>query len=223
MGRPKKSTPVLHEPEEEFNQDVPDEEPARVIDEEESDDAPEPNGGSISKAEAVRNALAEGHDKPGDIADFARKHYGLEISNQQVSAYKSQNKARQKNDGEETAGDEAAGDDQSAHSKTDLIRDAVQAGYEKPALGVGYIKKKYGVDIDAKYYSIIKGKLGKVGEQSASAPVAPAPQASRADSGQRRSSILERLNRCAPRQPVRRPEAAPADEGPLRRGLREDG
>ena len=78
--------------------------------------------------------------------------------------------------------DEPEANGQAGHSKTDLIREAVQAGYDKPALGVGYIKKKYGVDIDSKYYSIVKGKLGKVGEAPAAAaparkagPAAPTP------------------------------------------------
>ena len=57
--------------------------------------------------------------------------------------------------------DEPEANGQSGHSKTDLIREAVQAGYDKPALGVVYIKNKYGVEIDSKYYSIVKGKLGK--------------------------------------------------------------
>ncbi len=102
-----KKQAVRHVEPEEISQDIPDEEPARVIDEDESDDAPEANG--------------------------------------------------------------------SGQSKTDLIREAVQAGYEKPALGVGYIKKQHGVDIDPKYFSIVKGKLGKTGQKTASAPAAAAP------------------------------------------------
>ena len=193
MARSKKSTPALHESDDDFNQEAPDEEPARVIDEEDQDDAPEANG-KISKAQAVRNAQAEGLDKPGDIADFARTRYGLEITNQQASAYKAQAKARgKKDDAEErtVSHDEA---DQAGASKTDLIREAVQAGYEKPAHGVAYIREKHGVEIDAKYYSIVKGKLGKAGEQPASAPAAPAPQkaaaaAPRADQSKATGSV----------------------------------
>ena len=178
MGRPKKSVPTLHEPEEEFNQDVPDEEPARVIDEDEPEENDEPaTNGSISKAQAVRNALAEGHDKPGDIADFAKTRYGLDIPKQQVSAYKTQAKARAKKDGGEEPTASIDADDQAGGNKTALIREAVQAGYEKPALGVAYIKEQHGVEIDAKYYSIVKGKLGKAGDQAAAAPAAPAAQA----------------------------------------------
>ena len=75
MGRPKKSTPVLHAPEDDFSQDVPDEEPARVIEEDEADEQESATNGQMSKAQAVRNALAEGLDKPGDIVDFAKKRY----------------------------------------------------------------------------------------------------------------------------------------------------
>ena len=193
MGRPKKSAPVLHDPEEDFSQDVPDEEPARVIDEDEADEPEPATNGSISKAQAVRNALAEGLEKPGEIADFARKHYGLEITNQQVSAYKAQTKARaRKEDGPEEPTTSTDEDDQTGGSKTDLIRAALEAGYEKPALGVDHIKKKYGVDIDAKYYSIIKGKLGKSDEKPTEAPVAatPAPRAANATTPARTNGIL---------------------------------
>ena len=34
-------------------------------------------------------------DKPGDIADFARSHFGLDIPKQQVSAYKALAKKKQ--------------------------------------------------------------------------------------------------------------------------------
>ena len=105
----KKQSIKIAEPEEDISQEVPDEEPARIIDEEETDDSAEASG------------TPKG-------------------------------------------------------SKTELIREAVQAGYEKPAHGVAYIREKHGVEIDAKYYSIIKGKLGKSGEKEASAPAAPAPQ-----------------------------------------------
>ena len=100
MGRPKKSAPVLHEPEEDISQEVPDEEPARVIDENEADNTVE-SGGSISKAQAVRNAMAKGLEKPGAIAEFAKTRYGLDIAKQQVSAYKSQAKNREKKQGGE--------------------------------------------------------------------------------------------------------------------------
>ena len=66
---------------------------------------------------------------------------------------------------------------QAGHSKTDLIREAVQAGYEKPAKGVEYIKNKHGVEIDSKYYSIVKGKLAKAtSKDEASETETPEPK-----------------------------------------------
>lgn len=74
--------------------------------------------------------------------------------------------------------DEPEANGLAGHSKTDLIREAVEAGYEKPARGVKYIREKHGVEIDSKYYSIVKGKLGKSGDKPESAPAAVAPQRS---------------------------------------------
>ena len=53
-------------------------------------------GETPSKAEAVRRAMAAGLDSPGDIADFARSKFGLEIAKPQVSAYKAQTKAKER-------------------------------------------------------------------------------------------------------------------------------
>ena len=58
----------------------------------------------INKASAVRAALADGLDTPDDIAEFAKSRYGLEISNQMVSSYKSQAKARQAKQADEPKG-----------------------------------------------------------------------------------------------------------------------
>jgi hypothetical protein len=85
MGRAKKSAPKHVEPEDE-SQEAPEEEPAVVL---ESAFTP-----TISKAEAVRVALAEGLESPGDIHDFIKAKFGHEIPNQMVSSYKSQQKAR---------------------------------------------------------------------------------------------------------------------------------
>ena len=85
------------------------------------------------------------------------------------------------------------------YSKTDLIREAVQAGYEKPARGVAYIRETHGVEIDSKYYSIVKGKLGKAGEHPAGAPTAP-PHRSAAPA----------------------PSSGPASGGPVPSGLFDD-
>ncbi|QEH35540.1 hypothetical protein OJF2_40920 [Aquisphaera giovannonii] len=47
------------------------------------------SGKTITKAEAVRQALSAGMDAPGDIADFLKSQFGLEMSKPMVSAYKS--------------------------------------------------------------------------------------------------------------------------------------
>ena len=107
---------VSHVEPDEISQDVPDEVPARVLDE---DDAPETNG-------------------------------------------------------------------QAGASKTDLIREAVQAGYEKPSLGVAYIREKHGVEVDSKYYSIVKGKLGKSPTKTAR----PAPKSTPEQTADRTEQAL---------------------------------
>ena len=49
---------------------------------------------TVSKARAVREALSAGMDSPGEIADFAKSNFGLEIPKMRASAYKAQVKAR---------------------------------------------------------------------------------------------------------------------------------
>ena len=98
---------------------------------------------------------------------MAKKKPVREIEPEEVSQEVPEEPARVIDEEEAEEGKSASG-----HSKTDLIREAVQAGYDKPALGVGYIKKKYGVDIDSKYYSIVKGKLGKASDGAAPAAAA---------------------------------------------------
>ena len=87
MGRPKKSVPATVEPEDE-SQESPEEEPAVVIE-------PTPAAPAVSKAEAVRIALSEGLESPGDIHEFVLKKFGHDIPNQMISSYKAQEKARQ--------------------------------------------------------------------------------------------------------------------------------
>jgi hypothetical protein len=55
---------------------------------------PEGETGKVTKADAVREALAEGIEGPSEIADFAKTEHGLEISPAMVSSYKSQFKAK---------------------------------------------------------------------------------------------------------------------------------
>ena len=100
MGRPKKAVPPVVEPEEE-SQEIPEDEPERFLEPEESIAAAKSesragnSGKSISGAEAVRQAMADGRDSPGDIADYAFEKFGLTIPKTMVSSYKSQEKARQ--------------------------------------------------------------------------------------------------------------------------------
>jgi hypothetical protein len=95
MGRPKKAAARHVEPEEE-SQEMP-----------EDDDAPEnrpsapkatpkaaAKAETISKAEGVRRAMAEGLDDLDDIENFLKTQYGIEMPRPQISAYKAQQKAR---------------------------------------------------------------------------------------------------------------------------------
>jgi hypothetical protein len=49
---------------------------------------------TVSNAQAVREALAAGIEAPGDIADFAKSNFGLDIPKMQASAHKSQLRGR---------------------------------------------------------------------------------------------------------------------------------
>lgn len=55
----------------------------------------ETHGKVTSKAEAVRMAVAQGVEKPGDIVDYAKKMFGVELTKQMASSYKAQAKARE--------------------------------------------------------------------------------------------------------------------------------
>jgi len=65
-------------------------------------------------------------------------------------------------------------------SKTDAVKAAIAEGVDKPADGVAYVKEKFGVDITAQYFSIIKShaklKGGKKSSRKvrSSAAVSPA-------------------------------------------------
>jgi hypothetical protein len=45
--------------------------------------------GTMTKADAVRSAIAAGVDKPADGAAYVREKFGLDVSPQQFSTYKS--------------------------------------------------------------------------------------------------------------------------------------
>jgi hypothetical protein len=89
MGRPEKPVPAHVEPEA-ASQEVLDEEPASVIEPEEESD-----GASISKAAAVRDALAKGNDSPEAGIGYLHSVYGIVMTRQMFSSYKAQEKARQ--------------------------------------------------------------------------------------------------------------------------------
>ncbi len=93
MGRPKKAVPKHVEPEEE-SQEVPEEQqaleatsPTRT-----TKSAPQE---SVSKAEAVRRAVAAGVETPAQGVDYVMKHFGIEMDNKTFSLNRSQQKSRQ--------------------------------------------------------------------------------------------------------------------------------
>jgi hypothetical protein len=88
MGRPKKSAVKHIEPEDEV-QESPEEEPTVVFEPEEESD-----GASISKAAAVRDALAKGIDSPEAGIGYLNSVYGIVMTRQTFSSYKAQQKAR---------------------------------------------------------------------------------------------------------------------------------
>jgi hypothetical protein len=49
---------------------------------------------AVSKADAVRAALADGIESPSDIAAFIKSRYGIEMARQMISSYKAQLRKR---------------------------------------------------------------------------------------------------------------------------------
>src|SRR4051794_25407601 len=89
MGRPRKHpAPAAIEPEE-ASRALPDEEPDSEEDEPVAGGKP-----AISKADAVREALAQGKDGSEEGTDYIRSQYGIEMTRQMFSSYKTQEKAR---------------------------------------------------------------------------------------------------------------------------------
>jgi hypothetical protein len=87
VGRPKKSVAKHIEPEYE-SQDVPDEEPASVIETEPVAAQP-----TMSKADACRAALAAGIETTEEAMEFTLKKFGVEIKATDFTLYKSKAKA----------------------------------------------------------------------------------------------------------------------------------
>jgi hypothetical protein len=105
MGRPKKAASRPVEPEEE-SQEIPgdDEQPVSRPSGPKAAPKTAAKAETISKAEGVRRAMAEGLDDLDDIEDFLKKQYGISMPRPQISAYKAQQKARlAKQSGGETA------------------------------------------------------------------------------------------------------------------------
>jgi hypothetical protein len=79
---------------------------------------------------------------------------------------------------------ESRGD--SGVTKTQAARAAIEAGYEKPTEAVGYIKDRFGIDMNPQYFSSIKSQMkkkdggarqgGKKPKTSAEGYLAPPPK-----------------------------------------------
>lgn len=88
MGRPK-AKPRHVEPENE-SQEIP--EPEARAPKASQKASPPP---AVSKAEAVRQALAAGKDSPADGTGYIKSAYGIDMEKQAFSSYKAQAKARE--------------------------------------------------------------------------------------------------------------------------------
>ena len=94
LGRPKKSAPAHVEPEFE-SQELPDEEPAAVIEPDPGDepqDAGEPGPiprGAVSQTDAARAAMDAGYDKPAQAVEYIKATFGLDMNPQYFSGIKS--------------------------------------------------------------------------------------------------------------------------------------
>lgn len=83
----KKSAPKHVEPENE-SQDVEEQEAVEARE-------PESGGKGMTKTEAIRRALAAGHEGPQEGTAYIRREFGIEIAPQHFSATKSQLKSRE--------------------------------------------------------------------------------------------------------------------------------
>ena len=87
MGRPKKSAPKHVEPEEE-SQEIPEEEPAAVIEPEEEDETGALPAGAVSQTDAARGALDKGYEKPAEAVKYIKDTFGIDMNPQYFSAIK---------------------------------------------------------------------------------------------------------------------------------------
>jgi hypothetical protein len=78
--------------------------------------------GNMSKTNAIRAAMAEGIESPGDGVDFIRKRFGLEMSKQHFSATKSKLKSSE-GQGEKKAAPAKAAPKAAAKRKPELVEE----------------------------------------------------------------------------------------------------
>jgi len=99
--------------------------------------------GTISKADAVRAALKAGHDKPQEASTYIKETYGLDVTPQVVSTYKSidnKRKGKGKKRGRKPAAEAAAAPGPKASSKPHMANPA------DLARGVKSLVETYGAD-----------------------------------------------------------------------------
>lgn len=100
MARARKQAVIDPFPAEEENQDFLTPEQSIALAEQEQPRRGRPPAGEISKAAAVREAMAEGLDDLDAIAAYVKDKHGIEIAKPQISAYRSM--AKKKESGEPT-------------------------------------------------------------------------------------------------------------------------
>ncbi len=171
MGRPrlaKHPRPDEHTPENE-SQEQPEQHETEALDagERHRNDAPTPpereqftlsppanDNQPISKANAVREALAEGLEAPGDIAAFIEKRHGIVIPKQMVSSYKAQQRARDA---------KAAGGE--IHPRTHAPQPVgIPAGFGTDVMAIReLIERLGGIDMFKETVTQLSGLLSKYG------------------------------------------------------------
>jgi hypothetical protein len=128
MARPKaKAAPRLVEAEDE-SQDPEDRQRLEA-------EEPETSGRRMSKTDAIRAAMAEGIESPGDGVDFIRKRFGLEMSKGHFSATKSKLKSSEGQGGKKSAPAKAA-PKAAAKSRPEPVEER-KAATARPAGGEG--------------------------------------------------------------------------------------
>ena len=87
MARRAKSSPGPIEPKS-GSRDIPDEEPAAVI-EPEDDELEAANGRGMNKSQAARGAVDAGYEKPAAAVEYIKEEFGIDLNPQHFSAIKS--------------------------------------------------------------------------------------------------------------------------------------